>query len=62
MVVKPIIKITNKTKNNLVGFEERLYIDLDHTQVWVSAGMEISYTMRKVLGSPKIKDEDRPKF
>ena len=52
-----------QNKNNLVGFEEHGYIlTAPHTSMSV-AGMEISgTTMRKVLGSPKIKDEDRPKI
>ena len=51
-----------QNKNNLVGFEEHGYIlTAPHTSMNV-AGMEISgTTMRKILGSPKIKDEDRPK-
>ena len=51
-----------QNKDNLVGFEEHGYIlTAPHTSMNV-AGMEISgTTMRKILGSPKIKDEDRPK-
>ena len=52
----------NYDKNNLVGFEKHGFImTAPHTSMNI-AGMEISgTTMRKVLGSPKIKDEDRPK-
>ena len=53
-----------QNKDNLVGFEEHGYIltTAPHTSMSVG-GMEISgTTMRKVLGSPTIKDEDRPKF
>ena len=52
----------NKNKNNLKGYEEHGYfMTAPHTSINV-AGMEISgTTMRKILGSPKIKDEDRPK-
>jgi hypothetical protein len=52
----------NKNKNNLKGYEEHGYfMTAPHTSISV-AGMEVSgTTMRKILGSPKIKDEDRPK-
>ena len=52
-----------KNKNNLVGFEEHGYIlTAPHTSMSIG-GNEISgTTMRNILGSPKIKDEDRPKI
>ena len=52
-----------KNKNNLKGYEEHGYIlTAPHVSIRVG-GKEVSGTvMRDLLGSPKIKDEERPKL
>ena len=52
-----------KNRNNLQGHEEHGYfLVAPHTSMSIG-GNEISgTTMRNILGSPKIKDEDRPKI
>ena len=53
----------NKNKNNLVGYQDNGYvIQAPHVSVKV-AGKEVSGTvMRQVLGSDKIKPEQRKKL
>jgi len=53
----------NYDKDKLVGYEDNGFImTAPHTSISV-AGMELSgTTIRKILGSSKIKDEDRPKL
>ena len=53
----------NKNRNNLKGHEEHgYYMVAPHVSMKIG-GNEISgTTMRNILGSPKVKEEDRPKI